>query len=90
MFHLGTRVSREGKGESLTRQQSTPRQPKWESGGSPRVRERSSSELDWSKTEQGMILPLFSFPRRPWGRLHGRDRYYLGAYSGIVCFGEKH
>ena len=50
-------------------------QPKWEPGGSHRLRERSSSELDWSKTEQGMILPLFSFPRRPWGRLHKRDRF---------------
>ena len=55
-------------------------QPKWESGGSPHLRERSTSGFDCRKPGQRMILPHFSFPRSPWGRLHGRDRNYLGAY----------
>ena len=71
-----SRVSWEHDGSARTPLQ----QPKWESGGSPHLRERSSSGLDWGKPEQRIILPHFSFPRSPWGRLHGRDRNYLGTY----------
>ena len=67
-----------------------PQQPEWESGGSPHLRERSSSGLDLGKPEQRMILPHFSFPRRPWGRLHGRDRYYLGAYPSRAALVMAH
>ena len=43
----------------------------------PHLCERSSSGLDWSKPEQRMILPHFSFPRRPWGGSMGE----IGAIS---------